>query len=62
MDLVVLMLKCSSCGHTEPVPMHCGQEMHVEKVEGQEMLVCWMGPGCGKMDIPMHCDTQMIIE
>lgn len=52
-------LKCSSCGATQDVPMHCGQPMHVEKVDGKPMLVCWMGPGCGKQEIPTHHDSPM---
>ena len=52
-------LKCSSCGATEPVPMHCGRPMHIEKVDGTPMLVCWMGPGCGKQAIPTHHDQPM---
>ncbi|MHA2295371.1 MAG: hypothetical protein ACXAEU_08475 [Candidatus Hodarchaeales archaeon] len=52
-------LKCVKCSETQAVPMHCGQEMHVESVDGKEMLVCWMGTGCGKQDFPVHCDESM---
>ncbi|NVM52310.1 MAG: heavy metal translocating P-type ATPase [Candidatus Helarchaeota archaeon] len=52
-------LKCSTCGTSQDVPMHCGQPMHIEKVDGKPMLVCWMGPGCGKQEIPTHHDTPM---
>ncbi|MFW9996637.1 MAG: hypothetical protein ACFFD4_31630 [Candidatus Odinarchaeota archaeon] len=57
-----MMLKCSKCGETQPVPKHCGQEMHLETVAGKEMLVCWMGTGCGKQDIPEHCNVPMRIN
>lgn len=50
-------LKCAKCGHTEPVPMHCGQPMHIEG----DKLVCWMGPKCGEQDLPTHCGTLMEI-
>ncbi|MFX1516337.1 MAG: heavy metal translocating P-type ATPase [Promethearchaeota archaeon] len=35
--------------------------MHVEKVDGEEKLVCWMGPECGVQDIPTHHDKPMLI-
>jgi hypothetical protein len=54
-------LKCQKCGHEEKVPQHCGQSMHIEKVDGTEMLVCWMGPECGKQAIPTHCGVAMTI-
>ncbi len=53
------MLLCEECGHTEKVPMHCKQPMHLEEVEGAHKLVCWMGTSCGVMDIPTHHDKQM---
>jgi Cu+-exporting ATPase len=56
MDNVLL---CETCGYTEQVPKHCKQPMHLEKVEGIEKLVCWMGPSCGVKDIPTHHDKPM---
>ena len=53
------VLKCQVCDYVEPVPMHCTQSMHVETVEEEERLVCWMGPSCGVQDIPSHHDKQM---
>ena len=55
-------LKCQKCGHEEEVPQHCGKPMHLEKVEGREMLVCWMGTECGKQEPPNHCGQSMILE
>jgi Cu+-exporting ATPase len=52
-------LKCSKCGTTQDVPMHCGKPMHIEEVDGKSMLVCWMGLGCGKQEIPTHHDAPM---
>jgi Cu+-exporting ATPase len=52
-------LKCENCGAEIPTPMHCDRPMHVEKVEGVEKLVCWMGASCGVADIPKHCTTPM---
>ncbi|MFX1512628.1 MAG: heavy metal translocating P-type ATPase [Promethearchaeota archaeon] len=52
-------LKCQTCGTILPVPDHCHKPMHIEGAEGQEMLVCWMGPGCGKQPIPEHCNQPM---
>ena len=57
-----MILKCAKCSYKEPVPIHCNQEMHIEEVDGQKMLVCWMGPGCGKQEIPKHCGELMRIE
>ncbi|MFX0030302.1 MAG: heavy metal translocating P-type ATPase [Candidatus Hermodarchaeota archaeon] len=52
-------LKCSECGATQDLPMHCGKPMHKE---GNE-LVCWMGASCGAQPIPEHHDKPMeIIE
>ena len=55
------MLKCENCGTTEKIPMHCGQEMHLENIENEEKLVCWMGPSCGIRDLPEHCGEPMKI-
>jgi hypothetical protein len=59
---VTEQLKCENCGYTTSIPMHCGKSMHIEKIEEKNMLVCWMGPGCGKQAIPDHCDKPMIIK
>ncbi|MFW9780531.1 MAG: heavy metal translocating P-type ATPase [Candidatus Heimdallarchaeota archaeon] len=55
-------LVCQECGHEEEIPDHCGQPMHIEMVEGKEMLVCWMGPGCGKLEIPTHHGQPMVMS
>ncbi|HSR57409.1 MAG TPA: heavy metal translocating P-type ATPase, partial [Candidatus Binataceae bacterium] len=52
-------LKCGKCGHEATMPPHCNRPMHVDKVNGQNKLVCWMGPGCGVADIPQHCGQPM---
>ncbi|MFQ5980052.1 MAG: hypothetical protein ACE5OZ_18115 [Candidatus Heimdallarchaeota archaeon] len=52
-------LVCTACNYNEPVPSHCNKPMHIEETQGQQKLVCHMGPGCGKMDIPEHCGTPM---
>ncbi len=54
-------LKCQECDHIRPIPMHCKQPMHLEVVDGEKKLVCWMGPGCGIQDIPRHHDKPMQI-
>ncbi len=52
-------LKCSECGATQELPMHCGQAMHKEG----DQLVCWMGASCGAQDIPEHHGKKMqVIE
>jgi Cu+-exporting ATPase len=48
-------LKCSECGETQDIPMHCGQHMHKEG----DQLVCWMGPSCGAQPIPEHHGKPM---
>ncbi len=53
------VLKCTNCGERQPVPQHCGKSMHVENIDGRDMFVCWMGPDCGKQDIPTHCSQPM---
>src|SRR5271157_127945 len=55
------VLKCETCGKTESVPIHCNRPMHVEEVDGTPMLACWMGPDCGKQDIPVHHGKPMTI-
>jgi hypothetical protein len=55
-------LKCQICEYSETIPTHCKQPMHVEKVDGEEKLVCWMGPECGVQDIPTHHDKSMQIR
>ncbi len=55
-------LHCAACDETQPVPTHCGQPMHVDRVDGVEMLVCHMGPGCGKEPIPRHHGAAMTIR
>jgi hypothetical protein len=56
------MLTCQTCGQTQPLPKHCGQAMHLETVDGRDMLVCWMGPQCGKQDLPQHCEQPMRVS
>lgn len=53
-------LRCHACGETRPTPRHCGQAMQVADVDGKQMLVCWMGAGCGVKDVPVHCGTPMV--
>ena len=48
-------LICEKCGAEVPVPVHCGQEMHIEG----DQLVCCMGAVCGQQDIPEHCGTSI---
>ncbi|MFX0016705.1 MAG: hypothetical protein ACFFB2_18525 [Promethearchaeota archaeon] len=55
-------LKCQVCDYTEPIPMHCKQPMHIEKIDGKETLVCWMGTSCGVKDLPSHHNKPMQIE
>ena len=52
-------LVCSDCGTELGTPRHCGRPMHIEAVEGREMLVCWMGADCGTRAIPQHCGRPM---
>ncbi|MFX1384589.1 MAG: HAD-IC family P-type ATPase, partial [Promethearchaeota archaeon] len=52
-------LKCSECGETQEIPMHCGKPMHKEG----DQLVCWMGASCGAQPIPEHHGKPMeVIE
>ncbi len=51
-------LVCAKCGEEVSVPVHCGQEMHMEG----DQLVCWMGTACGHQDIPEHCGAYMEIK
>ncbi len=52
-------LKCKECGTETDVPMHCGQPMHIEEVDGTSMLICWMGKSCGIQEIPTHHGVSM---
>lgn len=52
-------LECAKCGYEAAMPPHCNSPMHVEEVDGQPKLVCWMGPGCGVAEIPLHCGQPM---
>jgi hypothetical protein len=36
--------------------------MQLGEVDGTPMLVCWMGPGCGKQALPEHCGRPMTIS
>ncbi|MHA1797351.1 MAG: heavy metal translocating P-type ATPase [Candidatus Helarchaeota archaeon] len=58
-DFEVPELICEKCGESMDVPQHCGKPMHVENVNGKDMLVCWMGPNCGKQEIPTHHGIPM---
>jgi len=58
-NVMTTTLKCAKCSTEMPMPSHCNKPMHVETVNGQTRLVCWMGPGCGVADIPHHCDQPM---
>ncbi|MFX1574095.1 MAG: heavy metal translocating P-type ATPase [Promethearchaeota archaeon] len=50
-------LKCSECGATQDLPMHCGKPMHKEG----DQLVCWMGASCGAQPFPEHHGKPMEI-
>lgn len=52
-------LECVKCGYETAMPPHCNRPMHVEEVDGRPKLVCWMGPGCGVAEIPLHCGDPM---
>ncbi len=52
-------LECAKCGYETAMPPHCNRPMHVEEVDGRPKLVCWMGPGCGVAEIPLHCGQSM---
>ena len=54
-------LKCEKCGIEQIIPIHCGKPMHLEKIKGKQMLVCWMGPECGKQSVPEHHGKPMKI-
>lgn len=56
------ILKCRVCDHTEILPSHCKQPMHIETVNEIDQLVCWMGPNCGVKVLPSHCNQPMIIS
>jgi hypothetical protein len=36
--------------------------MQPGEVEGVQMLVCWMGPDCGKQPVPEHCGAAMTVS
>lgn len=52
-------LTCAARGAMAATPKHCGQAMHIETVDGQETLFCWMGAGCGTKELPHHCNVPM---
>jgi P-type Cu+ transporter len=52
-------MKCQKCGYEVATPSHCNQQMHVEQLNGDPKLTCWMGPGCGVAEIPIHCGERM---
>lgn len=54
-------LICQECNLSEDVPHHCGRPMHIEEIDGKEMLVCWMGPSCGVQELPTHHNKPMKI-
>ncbi len=53
------MLKCGKCGHEVAAPTHCNRLMHVERVNSEMKLVCWMGPDCAVAEMPKHCGAPM---
>ena len=55
----VVNLKCQKCDTKQTAPNHCGKPMAIKKVDGKDMLTCWMGPGCGKAEIPKHHNLPM---
>lgn len=54
-------LKCEHCEHEIDIPSHCGKEMSIQELDGEDMLVCWMGPDCGKQEMPQHCEKSMAV-
>lgn len=56
------MLQCRVCGHEQPLPKHCGQAMHLQEIAGRALLVCWMGPACGRQEVPVHCNQPMQVR
>jgi magnesium-transporting ATPase (P-type) len=57
-------LVCEKCGHTEPLPKHCGRDM----IPHEGKLVCWMnldpkfgGMNCSTIEVPEHCNQKMKI-
>ncbi len=44
------------------MPIHCNKPMHFERINGKDLLVCWMGLDCKSIDVPIHCGENMIIE
>lgn len=59
MEMKKPVLKCKKCGAETAVPIHCGQPMHPEIVDGENMLACWMGPECGTQAFPEHHGAPM---
>ena len=55
-------LYCMKCGQKLPMPYHCGQPMHKEKIQDQDKLVCWMGPTCEEQQLPEHCGKPMSVK
>ncbi|HEY0089100.1 MAG TPA: heavy metal translocating P-type ATPase, partial [Candidatus Lokiarchaeia archaeon] len=58
-DSKIPHLLCKQCGKTFDVPEHCGKPMHPEHINGEVMLICWMGAECGKQEFPKHHDIPM---
>lgn len=56
------MLACPTCGATLALPKHCGKPMQQTILEGRESLACWMGPECGRSEMPQHCGTPMSVR
>ncbi|MBW2119912.1 MAG: hypothetical protein JRG73_20755 [Deltaproteobacteria bacterium] len=53
-------LRCPKCGAEQEMPLHCKKPMHIEKLEEENKLVCWMGAHCGAQDLPTHCNVEMV--
>lgn len=46
------------CGQKLPLPFHCGQPIHKEKVEEKEKLVCWLGPQRQQFSVSEKVEEQ----
>jgi len=57
-----ILLVCPKCGATLATPKHCKQEMHIEDVNEEKKLVCWMGTKCGEKPLPSHCGVPMTMQ